>query len=328
MAERDDNRDSFPDLFDDDFMGDHHDLPDEFDDMDNDVSSLSDDVQTPEQSPLPDDIDFSVLNDDSGHDQMTPLSRDKKKITASSSGQDMVRDVDLGFGELLDDDDMTDDEKDLEHILEMQRIDNKRYVSRHRFQPGSVMLVNDAVEEEIRTDDGRDPGDNTAMKVVAGIGVLLVLLMVASFVFQFFYNPEPDTNDIRTHGQTTLGPGDIIAQQTDNAQDDTQGAGSDVSDGDVRVPEGGSLVRYTIVTEGDINSVSTAYISAAGSQDSETGIEAFPWSTSVGMRDSINPQIAVNSSGYGTVTCTITSDGEKVSEKTSSGENPSVECAL
>ena len=46
------------------------------------------------------------------------------------------------------------------------------------------------------------------------------------------------------------------------------------------------------------------------------------------MEQGYSPVLKANSSGTGTVTCTITSDGQVISRDTRSGDNPTVSCEL
>lgn len=100
-----------------------------------------------------------------------------------------------------------------------------------------------------------------------------------------------------------------------------------LSEDSVDVPENGSLVKYEINTQGDISEVALSYIDKEGNAQSNTNV-SLPWSTTIGMEQGYSPVLKANSSGTGTVTCTITSDGQVISRDTRSGDNPTVSCEL
>lgn len=218
-----------------------------------------------------------------------------------------------------------DDLADIEDIIEQQSYENRRVMDGISNIPSGVNLVPDPIDYKGKKPNS-DPGDNKRMKGMLALSASLVGVLVIGLIFGSWYNPGDNTSNVVLSGPVTIGDGEVIEPGSIAPQNQTNSGGS-TDNTDVRVPEGGSLVNYRIEVEGDINAISLAYVTGSGDQDSVTGVTSFPWSKSVGMRSSVNPQFAVNSSGYGTVTCIITQDGEKVAEKTVSGEKPQVECA-
>lgn len=124
------------------------------------------------------------------------------------------------------------------------------------------------------------------------------------------YNPSDNQND--------------SSVPTSNIEEDNN---SNSSEDNVDVPENGSLVKYEISTQGDISEVALSYIDEEGNAQSNTNV-SLPWSTTIGMEQGYSPVLKANSSGTGTVTCTITSDGQVISRDTRSGDNPTVSCEL
>ena len=218
-----------------------------------------------------------------------------------------------------------DDLADIEDIIEQQSYENRRVMDGISNIPSGVNLVPDPIDYKGEKPNG-DPGDNKRMKGMLALSASLIGVLIIGLIFGSWYNPGDNTSNVVLSGPVTIGDGEVIEPGRIAPQNQTNSGGS-TDNTDVRVPEGGSLVNYRIEVEGDINAISLAYVTGSGDQDSVTGVTSFPWSKSVGMRSSVNPQFAVNSSGYGTVTCIITQDGEKVAEKTVSGEKPQVECA-
>lgn len=218
-----------------------------------------------------------------------------------------------------------DDLADIEDIIEQQSYENRRVMDGISNIPSGVNLVPDPIDYKGKKPNG-DPGDNKRMKGMLALSASLIGVLVIGLIVGSWYNPGDNTSNVVLSGPVTIGDGEVIEPGNITTQNQTNSGGS-TNNTDVRVPEGGSLVNYRIEVEGDIDAISLAYVTGSGDQDSVTGVTSFPWSKSVGMRSSVNPQFAVNSSGYGTVTCIITQDGEKVSEKTVSGEKPQVECA-
>lgn len=218
-----------------------------------------------------------------------------------------------------------DDLADIEDIIEQQSYENRRVMDGISNIPSGVNLVPDPIDYKGEKPNG-DPGDNKRMKGMLALSASLIGVLIIGLIFGSWYNPGDNTSNVVLSGPVTIGDGEVIEPGSIAPQNQTNSGGS-TDNTDVRVPEGGSLVNYRIEVEGDINAISLAYVTGSGDQDSVTGVTSFPWSKSVGMRSSVNPQFAVNSSGYGTVTCIITQDGEKVAEKTVSGEKPQVECA-
>ena len=218
-----------------------------------------------------------------------------------------------------------DDLADIEDIIEQQSYENRRVMDGISNIPSGVNLVPDPIDYKGEKPNG-DPGDNQRMKGMLALSASLIGVLIIGLIFGSWYNPGDNTSNVVLSGPVTIGDGEVIEPGSIAPQNQTNSGGS-TDNTDVRVPEGGSLVNYRIEVEGDINAISLAYVTGSGDQDSVTGVTSFPWSKSVGMRSSVNPQFAVNSSGYGTVTCIITQDGEKVAEKTVSGEKPQVECA-
>lgn len=100
---------------------------------------------------------------------------------------------------------------------------------------------------------------------------------------------------------------------------------SNSSDDNVSAPDNGSLVKYEISTQGDISEVALSYIDEEGNAQSNTNV-SLPWSTTIGMEQGYSPVLKANSNGTGTVTCTISSNGEVISRDTRSGDNPTVSC--
>lgn len=220
-----------------------------------------------------------------------------------------------------------DEEDYLNETIERQIFENRKRLRRKA--PGDIVLVEDPAVVSSRQPSS-DPGDNSTMKTFALLSAIFASVLICGFIWNLWYNPQPNIETLQTSGETTVGPGEVIP---DNYTP-TEIAGGDRDNGvknrpeDVRVPEGGKLVTYEVIAEGDITSYSLAFMGGNGAQDSETGIDTVRWERSVGMRKNINPQLAVNTAGYGTITCTVTVDGGVVSTKTTSGDNPTVACTL
>lgn len=276
------------------------------------------------------------------HDRDTPNTSNDDELFGDNRGDDLFDSdthhrfdndyhdySDLDLASLSSFSDRDDSYQDIDDIIAQQSYENIRANQAIGNAPGAINLIPDA-SPDTKKKPNDDPGDNKWMKAMLFLALAFILVLVSGIIFGAWYKPEDNTGNVNLSGPVTIAEGEIIdPSNPPTTTDGTSGGSSDrVSDDDIRVPEGGSIVRYRIEVEGEVNAASVAYIDGSGDQESETGITSFPWEEALGMRDSTNPQIAINSSGYGTVTCIITQDGDEVAEKTVSGENPSVECSV
>lgn len=198
--------------------------------------------------------------------------------------------------------------------------------------PYDTHLIDDPVPDYGTMREVEDgPGDsaNTRHMMFLSIAVIICvigMIVMSVMMFAFMSKPEPTSLG---NTPVTVGQGDPIDDITsgDNSSSDNSDSDSNSGNNDSFSSDDSQSNRmvYEVEAEGDIQAASVSYIGAAGAAQQETGI-TLPWTKSMKSSKSVSPHMAVSSTGRGTLTCTITKDGEEISTKTASGESPSVEC--
>ena len=198
--------------------------------------------------------------------------------------------------------------------------------------PKDVVLIDDPEPEESAKkvdESAMNPGDNKTMKVLRVMSFFMVAVIILGVVgyLHIIKRDEEARYVAPTEVGQNIGAGDVLGL---NETPTTSSISTDVPDSigeeeKVEVPAGGSKVTYKVSVEDGIKAASVAYIDGDGKAQTDSGI-ILPWSKTIGAEKSVSPHIAVTTSGYGTVTCSIYQNSKKISEKTISGESPSIEC--
>lgn len=195
-------------------------------------------------------------------------------------------------------------------------------------QPKMVSVMEEPLAEEDMPslEEASNPGDRKKLKTIyLSLGSFIAAVLLISGT-AFVVNQEDSPE------QTVRGQSIVAGEEINNNDEGSQDSNSESSDNSsssesasVQVPRGGSEVEYSITAEGNIGSVSVAWLDGSGTPDDQVNV-ALPWSKTVGARSSVSPMMKASSSGYGTLTCTITDDGEEIAEETVSGDSPEITC--
>lgn len=221
------------------------------------------------------------------------------------------------------------DDDDLDNALENQRITNLQLDAFARDTPDDIMLLDEPRDLSNKKLPMGHSGDEKTMSFLKmyAVACTTAIAVILVFVIAMALKPEPEI--VATPPESTQPQGDVISQALDNdnsenqsdlppkrGADDEEEAGSGSSDGEI---------KYELISEGGVKTVSVSYINGSGSKESETGV-TLPWSKSISSGDSITPHFAANPGERGTLTCKIYRGDKKIAEDTASGENASVEC--
>lgn len=213
---------------------------------------------------------------------------------------------------------------DSDNVLAKQISTNARGRSIQNLPTGISMIE---LNEEKPDPQVVRAGDEKRLKWMAIAAMCIVFSVVASVSVALMVRPEIPTPNIAYGQGQNVGGGSVIDRNAApaGAPGENPTGGSSSTGSEPVIPDGGSRVTYKVKAEGDITSASATYVDASGLPVQETGI-SLPWEITVGARASVTPNFAVAARGFGTLTCEVTSDGETIAEKTSTGESPTVNC--
>lgn len=212
-------------------------------------------------------------------------------------------------------------DEDFEQDIIRQASTNRR-ASAISSLPSGVALLPDK-QDIIIPQPNDSPGDDKSMRGVLALSLSILGIIAVCFggyTISQLIKEEETTVQAQPLEQ---GPGTRVSVHEGSSHSPGAGAAST----SVNVPEGGSLVEYRISMEGEKGSSSLSYIDGSGKAQQEVGVK-LPWSKDIGAEPGTFPQIAVTSTGSGTLTCYIDVDGEQASVETSSGDQPTVECGV
>ena len=221
-----------------------------------------------------------------------------------------------------------DDSDDLDDAFENQRITNMHFDAVND-APNDISLIGEPdTNADHRLPQGRS-GDEKTLTFLQGIGIACTTAVVMIIIFAAALMLKPEPEPIAQPPESSQPSGDIISEAINGGGNRDSNSGSE-GNSERREETGESSeddgdIRYELVSEGGVKTVSVSYINGAGSKESETGV-TLPWSKSISSGDSITPHFAANPGERGTLTCKIYRGGEKIAEDTASGENASVEC--
>lgn len=221
-------------------------------------------------------------------------------------------------------------EGDTEDDSLLEQVEYNRYVLDGSDIAEDVSLIDDPDESHDKPSRFSEETIRYANMFMWFLGFLLLLvtavIMISLIVSKNSEKDIASDNYVSPSNNNPVGNGELYSPEGENSSNGETSAAPITSNSEnMEAPEGGSLVRYEITTQGDISGVALSYIDATGGAESNSGV-SLPWSTTVPMERGYNPIIKANSEGTGTITCTITSDGNVISKDTNSGDNPSVSC--
>lgn len=274
-----------------------------------------------------DDI-FSQL-DNEKEDELNDYSEDYEENLEDQDTPNRVAELRRVANERLRDKNshyLTDDEI-AENAISAQRTVNKS--GEEKKVPNLVKIMGDPVpESDLKPiEEMADPGDTKKIRIIGAIAASVVAfsLILALAIVAFGKEKEPETT---ARGQSVIA-GEQIESQSNSGQNPTstsaQNSDSSTSE-NVSVPRGGSKISYEIEAEGEVKGVSLSWIDGNGVPDSQVDA-SLPFKKIVGAKSSVSPMMKANSSGYGTLTCTIKKNGKKIAEETVSGDSPTIECS-
>lgn len=302
------------------------------DDYDEDVSDNYDEVDeygNPELERFGDYRDISS-------DKETHIFSDENEYFEADDGGDFD-DINTFQDEVLEEknpDELkaflaSNGEGDIEDDSLLEQVEYNRYVLDGSDIAEDVSLIDDPDENHDKPSRFSEETIRYANMFMWFLGFLILLvtaiIMISLIVSKNSEKDIASDNYISPSNNNPIGNGELYSPEEESSSNEEASSAAPTTSDNMEAPEGGSLVRYEITTQGDISGVALSYIDATGGAESNSGV-SLPWSTTVPMERGYTPIIKANSEGTGTITCTITSDGNVISRDTNSGDNPSVSC--
>lgn len=202
-------------------------------------------------------------------------------------------------------------------------------IEKARIAEGKISDVVSDVSIDLQEHDVTPPPSKTPMKKVISLKNKAIAFAAGIAVIGgvTYFSNSYEVTDTVSKGNPPVSSihEEIQADPSsgDGASNDNSNSGGNNSE--VEVPKGGSKIKYSVSAEGGISQTAISWIDGDGNQAQDAGASV-PWSKTVGMDKGKTSAVAINTSGNGSIKCSIYKNGKLVARDSASGDSPTIQC--